>query len=145
MGRQAENTWPGHELPAVAVPVQPRLIEQAQSLAVAAIREDVPVDEVTRDLERLSHEALVADQPVLAATVAAAQAALERAEDAFDESAAREQLALAMNDFVVTASDPVSLEAIHGYRACDAGRRFAQVVEQLERARGRRRDARDLP
>ena len=78
----------------------------------AAIREDVPVDEVSRDLERLSHEALVADQPVLAATVAAAQAALERAEDAFDESAAREQLALAMNDFVVTATDPVGLEAV---------------------------------
>ncbi len=111
MGRHTDNTWPGHELPAVTVPVQPRLIEQAQSLAVAAIREDVPVGEVSRDLERLSHEALVADQPVLAATVAAAQAALERAEDAFDESAAREQLALAMNDFVITASDAVSVEA----------------------------------
>ena len=112
MGRHAGNTWPGHELPAITVPVKPRLIEQAQFLAVAAIREDVPVDEVTRNLERLSHEALVADQPVLAATVAAAQAALERAEDAFDESAAREQLALAMNDFVITASDAVGVEVV---------------------------------
>ncbi len=109
MGRQAEAVRPGHEAASLA-PVQPRLIEQVQSLVVSAIRDDVPVDEVTRDLERLSHEALVADQPALAATVAAAQAALERAEDVFDESAAREQLALAMNDFVVTASDAVALE-----------------------------------
>jgi chemosensory pili system protein ChpA (sensor histidine kinase/response regulator) len=105
MGRRTEKAWPGHELPAIAVPVQPRLIEQVQSLAVAAIREDVPMAEVSRDLERLSHEALVADQPALAATVAAAQAAFDGAADAFDETAAREQLAVAMNDFVVTASD----------------------------------------
>jgi chemosensory pili system protein ChpA (sensor histidine kinase/response regulator) len=109
MGRQADAVRPGHEA-APAAPVQARLIEQVQSLAVTAIRDDVPVGEVARDLERLSHEALVADQPALAATVAAAQAALERAEDVFDESAAREQLALAMNDFVVTASDAVALE-----------------------------------
>ncbi len=107
MGRQAEAAPAGGD--AVPAPVQPRLIEQAQSLAVTAIRDDVPVDEVSRDLERLSQEALVADQPALAATVAAAQAALERAEDAFDESAAREQLALAMNDFVITASDAATL------------------------------------
>jgi chemosensory pili system protein ChpA (sensor histidine kinase/response regulator) len=110
MGRElnAAGVAPGPSH--VALPVQPRLIEQVQSLAMAAIREDVPVGEVSRDLERLSHEALVADQPALAATVAAAQAALERAEDEFDETAAREQLALAMNDFVVTASDAAALE-----------------------------------
>lgn len=111
MGRRTEKAWPGHELPSAAAQVQPRLIEQAQSLAVAAISEDIPVAEVSRDLERLSHEALVADQPVLVATVAAAQAALDRAADAIDETAAREQLALAMNDFVSTASDAVELPA----------------------------------
>jgi chemosensory pili system protein ChpA (sensor histidine kinase/response regulator) len=110
MGRQKPDLRPGEAPPAVNVPVPPRLVEQVQSLAVAAIREDIPAEDVARELDRLSHEALVADQPGLAASVAAAQAALERAEDAFGESAAREQLALAMNDFVVTASEPALLE-----------------------------------
>jgi chemosensory pili system protein ChpA (sensor histidine kinase/response regulator) len=134
MGRQAESARPGHEAASIA-PVQPRLIEQVQSLAVTAIRDDVPVGEVTRDLERLSHEALVADQPALAATVAAAQAALERAEDVFDESAAREQLALAMNEFVVTASDAVALEPPPAERSVTAAAVAATGLEEDDEMR----------
>ena len=48
-------------------------------LAFTSVREDVPLEEVTRDLERLSHEAQAADQPALAAAVLKAQDALEQA------------------------------------------------------------------
>ena len=51
-------------------------------LAFTSVREDVPVEEVTRDLERLSHEAQAADQPALAAAVLKAQDALGKARDA---------------------------------------------------------------
>ena len=50
-------------------------------LAFTSVREDVPVEEVTRDLERLSHEAQAADQPALAAAVLKAQDALSKARD----------------------------------------------------------------
>ncbi|HSN31224.1 MAG TPA: Hpt domain-containing protein, partial [Ideonella sp.] len=105
MGRQPAASAADAMPPAV----EPRLVEQAQALAVTAIREDVPVEDVTRDLEQLSHDALVADQPALAASAAAAHAALDRAADEFDESAAREQLALVMNEFVVSVAEPVGL------------------------------------
>ena len=62
-----------------AAPVEPRLIEQAQMLAFTSVREDVPVEDVTRDLERLSHEAQAADQPALAAAVLKAQEAIGKA------------------------------------------------------------------
>ena len=81
------------------------------------MREDVPVDEVSRDLERLSHEALVADQPVLAATVAR-RAGRARAMPRMRSTSSplREQLREAMDDFVVTATDPVGARS--GDHAC---------------------------
>ena len=91
--------------------VEQRLIEQAQLLAFSSVREDVPVAEVSRDLERLSHEAHAADQPALAATVLKAQEALELAGDSHDEAtAARGELSEALVDFVSTASDPVGID-----------------------------------
>jgi chemosensory pili system protein ChpA (sensor histidine kinase/response regulator) len=93
-----------------AAPVEQRLIEQAQMLAFSSVREDVPIAEVSRDLERLSHEAQAADQPALAATVLRAQEALEQAGDLAGEVAARGELSEALVDFVATASDPVGLE-----------------------------------
>jgi len=110
MGRSAQRQASGHTAPAPA-PVEPRLIEQAQLLAFTAVREDVSVEEVSRDLERLSHEAEVAEQPTLAAAVSQAQEALEQAQgDAQDIAAARGQLSDALVDFVSTASDPVGIE-----------------------------------
>jgi chemosensory pili system protein ChpA (sensor histidine kinase/response regulator) len=93
---------------AAPAPVAPRLIEQAQSLAFAAARPDVPTAEVTRDLQRLSQEALVADQPLLAETVAQAQAALEQAGDDAATQEAREDLAQQMAEFVATSSGMLS-------------------------------------
>jgi chemosensory pili system protein ChpA (sensor histidine kinase/response regulator) len=95
-----------------AAPVDQRLIEQAQLLAFSSVREDVPVAEVSRDLERLSHEAQAADQPALAATVLKAQEALEQAGDSQAEAAAvRGELSEALVDFVSTASDPVGIDS----------------------------------
>jgi chemosensory pili system protein ChpA (sensor histidine kinase/response regulator) len=92
--------------------VEPRLIEQAQSLAFAAVSDRVPLDEVSRDLEHLSHEAQIAEQPELLATVAQAQSAIEHAAGPAAVAAAREQLSEALADFVHTASEPVGLEPV---------------------------------
>ncbi|MED5617949.1 hybrid sensor histidine kinase/response regulator [Ideonella sp. BN130291] len=89
--------------------VEPRLIEQARDLAMAAAHPEVSVEQVSRDLERLSHEALVADQSVLAETVSTAHAALEHAQDEEQRQAVREELAQVMADFVHTASDAATL------------------------------------
>ncbi len=90
--------------------IEPRLIEQAQSLAFSAVSDRVPLDEVSRDLEHLSHEALAAAQPELQAAVAQAQSAIEHASGPAEVTAAREQLSEALADFVHTASEPVGLE-----------------------------------
>ena len=92
--------------------VEPRLIEQAQSLAFAAVSDRVPLDEVSRELEHLSHEAEIAHQPELLATVAQAQIAIEHAVGPAAVTVAREQLSEALADFVHTASEPVGLEPV---------------------------------
>jgi chemosensory pili system protein ChpA (sensor histidine kinase/response regulator) len=92
--------------------VEPRLIEQAQSLAFAAVSDRVPLDEVSRELEHLSHEAEIAHQPELLATVAQAQIAIEHAAGPAAVTVAREQLSEALADFVHTASEPVGLEPV---------------------------------
>ena len=110
MGRSVDTEHMTIGLPSLAPAVEPRLIEQAQMLAFSSVREDVPLHEVTRELERLSHEAQAADQPGLAATVLKAQEAFERAEGAADISTARGELSEALVDFVATASEPSTLE-----------------------------------
>ncbi|HEX3140864.1 MAG TPA: Hpt domain-containing protein, partial [Rhizobacter sp.] len=97
-------------VPATPPAVEPRLIEQAQSLAFAAVSDRVPLDEVSRNLEHLSHEAEVAAQPELQAAVAQAQTAIEHASGPAEVTAAREQLSEALADFVHTNSEPVGLE-----------------------------------
>ncbi|MGZ8260747.1 MAG: Hpt domain-containing protein, partial [Caldimonas sp.] len=95
-----------------AAPVEPRLLEQAQMLAFTSVREDVPVEEVQRDLERLSHEAHAADQPGLAAAVMKAQDALGKAQDATDIASARGELSEALVDFVATSTEPAGLSPV---------------------------------
>ncbi|CAN5722174.1 Hpt domain-containing protein [soil metagenome] len=91
-------------------PAEQRLIEQAQMLAFTSVREDVTVEDVARDLELLSHEAEVAEQPALAAAVQRAQDALEQAQTPAGVAAARGELSEALVDFVATASEPLGLE-----------------------------------
>ena len=140
MGRAVSTEHMTIGLPAPA-PVEPRLIEQAQMLAFSSVREDVPLVEVTRDLERLSHEAQAADQPALAATVLKAQEAIERAEDAAEPGdRARRAVRSAgrfRRDRVRAGGDRARAR---GGAAPDADR---PVDDQ--RLPGRRRDARGLP
>lgn len=105
--RQASNLVVPHAAPA---PVEPRLIEQAQSLAFAAVSDRVPLDEVSRDLEHLSHEAKAASQPELVATIEHAKEVIEHAAGPAEVAAAREELSEKLADFVHTASEPMPLE-----------------------------------
>jgi chemosensory pili system protein ChpA (sensor histidine kinase/response regulator) len=112
MGRGVSHQVIGTPPPA---PVEPRLIEQAQMLAFSAVREDIPVAEVARDLERLSFEAHAADQSALATTMENARDALVKADEADDRAgvaSVRGDLSEALVDFVATASEPVGLDAI---------------------------------
>lgn len=111
MGRGGQHRVPVQ--PPAAPPVEPRLVEQAQTLAFAAMREDVPVQDVARDLERLSHEAHAADQESLASTVEQARDALVKAEEADDRegvASVRGDLSEALVDFVNSVSDAATLE-----------------------------------
>ena len=104
MGRAAPQVPTPHTMPAAA-PVEPRLIEQAQQLAFSAARGDVPVEDVARGLEQLSHELHAADQPALVAAVSQAQEALEQAHGDADQIVSlRGELSEALVDFVSTAS-----------------------------------------
>ena len=95
------------------VPVEPRLIEQARMLAFSSVRDDVPLQEVTRELERLSHEAQAADQPALAAAVLKAQEAIVKAaDDPIKVTTARGELSEALVDFVATATEPMGFEPV---------------------------------
>ncbi len=110
MGRGAAVHAPAITRGVAAAPVEQRLIEQAQLLAFSSVRDDVPMADVSRDLERLSHEAQAADQPALAATVLRAQEALEQSVDSAGEALVRGELSEALVDFVSTASDPVGID-----------------------------------
>src|SRR6187455_3607286 len=104
---------PGKPAKVEPPPVEPHLIEAAQMLAFSSVREDVPIQEVTLELERLSHEAQAADQPTLAAAVLKAQEAiLEAADDPVKVTTARGELSEALVDFVATATEPAGLEMV---------------------------------
>jgi chemosensory pili system protein ChpA (sensor histidine kinase/response regulator) len=94
-----------------AAPVEPRLIEQAQSLAMAAAHPEVPLATVSRELERLSQEAMVADQPMLAETMQAVRTAFADATSDSERQEVREELAQSMADFVHTSSEAAALDA----------------------------------
>ena len=93
-----------------SLPVEIKLIEQVQQLAVSAGHKATPLADVTRGLERLSNDAVVADQGVLAATVQQAQTALGKAQSKTDIDSARGKLSEALTDFVSSRSDAVGLE-----------------------------------
>ncbi|HEX6708409.1 MAG TPA: Hpt domain-containing protein [Albitalea sp.] len=113
MGRTAHRAAPTEHTAATAAPIEPRLIEQAQTLAFSAVREDVPLEEVSRELVKLSQEAQAADQTALARTVHDAQQAIQKAHgDADDIASVRGQLSEALVDFVATASSPIGLDVI---------------------------------
>ena len=106
MGRPRASVTLGEPVPP---PVEPRLLEQAQTLAFNSARPDVPVAEITLGLERLSSEAEAGAQPELQAAVETAQSAFQSATDEAGLAAAREQLSEALVDFVHTRSGLMGL------------------------------------
>ncbi len=121
---------PARPVPPEPPPVEPRLIEQAQLLAFTSVREDVPLDDVQRDLERLSQEAQAADQPALAATVLKAQEAIVTAHG--DHAAivtARGELSEALVDFVSTSTEPSGLEPVAVAEAPAIQKPIALVID----------------
>jgi chemosensory pili system protein ChpA (sensor histidine kinase/response regulator) len=112
-GKHRASSFGALDTPA-AGPAEPRLIEQAQSLAVAAAHPNIPLADVRQELDRLSQEAMVADQPELAETMHQVKNAFEVAASDDERRAVREELAHAMADFVQSTSDSASLE---GYSA----------------------------
>ncbi len=90
----------------------PSLMEQAQLLAFAAVREDIPTHEVSRELDRLTQAAQVADQPVLYAAVQKARGAISRASGDAEVATARANLSDALVDFLATSTAPIGLEEL---------------------------------
>ena len=96
-------------------------------LAFTSVRDDVPLGDVTRDLERLSHEAQAADQPA---------PRRRRAEGAGGDRAgrrrsgqvttARGELSEALVDFVATSTEPMGLEP--GQRPASRRRRCKPIA-----------------
>ena len=100
------------EAAAPSLPAAPRLIEQAHSLALAAAHPEVPLAKVRSELDRLSQEAMVADQPELAETMHQVKSAFEVARNDDERSVVREELAQAMADFVHTSSQSMPLDML---------------------------------
>jgi len=75
------------------------LLDQAQSLAAAAAESDVSDTEFGRQLERISQQAVAAEQSSLARMMGSAQSALRRANDEDTRQAVRAELVSAMANF----------------------------------------------
>lgn len=113
MGRSAAaRSATNLAVPKVAPTVEPRVIEQAQALAEAAVSGRMPLDALSNELEHLQQEAQAADQAGLVATIEQAQHNIEQAQGLAEVTEAREQLSEALNDFVITAGDAVALDPL---------------------------------
>jgi chemosensory pili system protein ChpA (sensor histidine kinase/response regulator) len=86
--------------------VEPPLLDQAKTLALAATQREVPDSVVAQELERLSQQAAAADQLALARVMSGAQTALDDAADDEARRAVRAELALAVSNFAPLAPAP---------------------------------------
>ncbi len=111
--------------------LDPRLMGRAQQLAAEAVRDDVPIEVVTRDLERLSQHALLSDQPELAQTMDTVRAALDHAHDEDERRTVRAELAQVINDFAEStyASSLAPLQALGDVAAAPAPLPAAEAVD----------------
>lgn len=91
-----------------------RTQEVAEILVESAARNDVDMATLSDELQHLANTPLVLDQPELAANVATAQAAMERAATSQDDEAqsqAREEVVAALTQFVNTVNEPAPVES----------------------------------
>ncbi|MFY9477331.1 MAG: Hpt domain-containing protein [Aquabacterium sp.] len=90
-----------------------RTQEVAETLAESVGREDVPLATLSDEIQHLADTPLVQDQPSLAASLANAQAALDRAaatDDQSEQQQARDEAVAALNDFVQSVTEPVGVD-----------------------------------
>ncbi len=85
------------------------LVDQAQTLAHAAASNDISDENLQQDLQRLSQQALLADQRALAQTIGSAQQALASATDDEQRQAVRADLARSVAEL---AGADTSLEPV---------------------------------
>ncbi|HYN62168.1 MAG TPA: Hpt domain-containing protein, partial [Rubrivivax sp.] len=106
MGRRTSRTTAFGGFDELRPDAPPPLVHQAQSLALAATLPDVPDEALHQGLQRLSQQALLADQRALAETMVSAQAALLRATDDVQRQAARTDLAQAVAELAEPQREP---------------------------------------
>jgi chemosensory pili system protein ChpA (sensor histidine kinase/response regulator) len=90
-----------------------RTQEVAETLVESALREDVPLAALSDEIQHLADTPLVQDKPSLAASLANAQAALDRAaatDDQSEQQQARDEAVAALNDFVQSVTEPVGVD-----------------------------------
>ena len=90
-----------------------RTQEVAETLAESVGREDVPLATLSDEIQHLADTPLVQDKPSLAASLANAQAALDRAaatDDQSEQQQARDEAVAALNDFVQSVTEPVGVD-----------------------------------
>ncbi len=90
-----------------------RTQEVAETLVESALREDVPLATLSDEIQHLADTPLVQDKPSLAASLANAQAALDRAaatDDQSEQQQARDEAVAALNDFVQSVTEPVGVD-----------------------------------
>ncbi|MES2090094.1 MAG: Hpt domain-containing protein, partial [Pseudomonadota bacterium] len=119
-------------LPELANPVEVVAIQaerdQAQNAAEAVAEsvtdDEVSLEDVSDELQKIADIPLVQDQPAFAESVASAQAAVVAAQSSDDVDAhalAREQVAQVMSDFAQSVAEPVELELPEVSLAHDSG------------------------
>lgn len=87
--------------------------EVAETLAESVVRADVPLADLSDEIQHLADTPLVQEQPSLAASLANAQAALDRAaatDDHAEQQQARDEAVAALNDFVQSVTEPVGVD-----------------------------------
>ncbi|MDE2401415.1 MAG: Hpt domain-containing protein [Burkholderiales bacterium] len=119
MGREKTVAVPPPLANPVEVVAQRAERDQIQTAAAAVVesvaRNEVPLADVSSELQKLADSPMVQDQSALADSVASAQAAVATAqssEDADAEALAREQVAHVMADFAQSVSEPVGLDLL---------------------------------
>ncbi|MDO9237938.1 MAG: Hpt domain-containing protein [Aquabacterium sp.] len=115
MGREKKTKLTDDPVEAVAHHVHQVQREEAQAVAEDVVqameREDAPLSEVTEQLQKLADTPHVQEQAALAEDVAAAQAALQSAQDNDNEAellAAREQVSLVLSGIALPELDDLS-------------------------------------
>jgi chemosensory pili system protein ChpA (sensor histidine kinase/response regulator) len=113
------NPDSGHLAPVMGrSAMAPDLIERAHAIADAVRRDELPLQAASVEIDALAREREVSRQPVLAATLSAAQAAIGTSsagsshEPTDEDGSLRAHVVQALDDFVATASHPVGLEPL---------------------------------